>query len=38
MTEIRRRDLLIGTAIALLGDASRGGTVAGALPWEPGAG
>jgi gluconate 2-dehydrogenase gamma chain len=38
MTDIRRRDLLIGTAIALLGDSARSAVVAGQLPWEPNAG
>jgi gluconate 2-dehydrogenase gamma chain len=38
MTDIRRRDLLVGTAFALLGKAAGADVVAGSLPWAPNAG
>ena len=39
MTNLSRRNLLKGTAIALIGEkVARGGVVAGHLPWEPNAG
>jgi gluconate 2-dehydrogenase gamma chain len=39
MTGLRRRDLLAGTALALVGDtAARAGIIAGHLPWQPDAG
>ncbi len=39
MTNLRRRDLLTGTAVALLGQTvARAGMVTGHLPWEPNAG
>ncbi len=39
MSGFRRRDLLTGTALALLGgSATRAGIVSGHLPWEPDAG
>src|SRR5579871_3259872 len=37
MTDIRRRDLLVGTAFALLGRAAGADVIAGALPWSPNA-
>ncbi|HLW25068.1 MAG TPA: gluconate 2-dehydrogenase subunit 3 family protein [Steroidobacteraceae bacterium] len=37
MTDIRRRDLLVGTAFALLGKAAGADVIAGALPWSPNA-
>ncbi|HEX4150632.1 MAG TPA: gluconate 2-dehydrogenase subunit 3 family protein [Steroidobacteraceae bacterium] len=39
MTDVRRRDLLTGTAFVLMGTrAARAGIVAGSLPWAPEAG
>jgi gluconate 2-dehydrogenase gamma chain len=39
VTNLRRRDLLAGTAFVLIGETvARAGTVAGSLPWEPNAG
>lgn len=39
MTNLRRRDLLAGTALALIGEkVASAGIVAGHLPWEPNAG
>jgi len=39
MTNFRRRDLLTGTAFALVGEKmARAGVVAGSLPWEPNVG
>jgi len=38
MGDIRRRDLLIGTAIALIGESARSDAISGQLPWKPDAG
>jgi gluconate 2-dehydrogenase gamma chain len=37
MTDIRRRDLLVGTAFALLSRAAGADVIQGALPWQPNA-
>lgn len=37
MTDIRRRDLLVGAGFALLGKATRAGVISGSLPWAPNA-
>ena len=39
MTDLRRRDLLVGTALVLMGErVARAGIIAGQLPWAPNAG
>jgi len=39
MTDLRRRDLLVGTAFVLIGErVGRAATIAGQLPWSPNAG
>jgi gluconate 2-dehydrogenase gamma chain len=36
MTDLRRRDLLVGTALVIVGEkVARGGIVSGRLPWAP---